>query len=395
MSAPRFLDRTSPPHVGTLVGLTGLSALAMAVFLPSLPSMAREFGVGADTMGLSVSLYLLVNAALQLAVGPLGDRYGRRVVLLGGIALFALASLGCALASSAWMFLAFRMMQAAIVVAMVLSRAIIRDLFDQARAASVIGYVMMAMSIVPMVSPAIGGWIDGAFGWRVTFHVLAALGLLVLIVTYLDLGETLRERGKSFRAQARDYPALLRSRQFWGYTLASSFSSGAFFAYLSGTPNIAAQVYGLTEQQLGIALGAPAVGYFLGNFFSGRFSARIGAVRMTRLGGLVVLSGMAILLALVLLGYDRALVFFVCMTLLGLGNGILLPNAMAGMISVNPALAGTASGLGGSLQIAGGAVLAAVAGQLLVHPASSLPLVFIMVGAALASLVSTALLRGD
>ena len=391
--ATRFLDRATPPHIGTLVGITGLSALTMAVFLPSLPKMAVEFGVSYDTMQLSVGLFLAINAVLQLFVGPLSDRFGRRPVLLWGFGLFALASAGCALATSAAMFLTFRMLQSFVVVGMVLSRAIVRDLFDQARAASVIGYVMMGMSVVPMISPAIGGWIDGIAGWRAILWLLAVCGALVVALIWADVGETLTNRGKSFSEQLHDYPHLLLSPRFWGYTLAAMFSSGAFFAYLGGGPLIGTAIYHLNEQQLGIALGAPAAGYFLGNFISGRFSQRIGTDHMIRIGALAIMLGMSMSAAFVALGHDTAVLFFGFMMFVGFGNGVLLPNAVAGMISVDPRLAGTASGLGGALQIAGGAALSVVAGKLLTGSPTSMPLILIMFATALASLLVTLLLR--
>lgn len=372
--------------------MTGLSALTMAVFLPSLPKMAAEFDVSYDTMQLSVGLFLAVNAALQLLVGPLSDRFGRRPVLLGGMAIFALASAGCALSTSAELFLTFRMLQSGVVVGMVLSRAIVRDLFEQAQAASVIGYVMMGMSVVPMISPAIGGWIDGVAGWRATLWMLAAAGALVLVLIWADVGETLTHRGKSFREQLRDYPALLGAPRFWGYTLSAMFSSGAFFAYLGGAPLIGDKIYHMNEQALGIALGAPAVGYFLGNFFSGRFSLRVGTDVMIRIGGSAIVIGMCLSGLVVWLGHDSALIFFGFMTFVGLGNGILLPNAVAGMISVDPRLAGTASGLGGALQIAGGAALSVLAGKLLVGASTSLPLIAIMLATAILSLLATLLI---
>jgi MFS transporter, DHA1 family, multidrug resistance protein len=394
MSDAKFLDRTTPPHVGTLVGMTGLSALSMAVFLPSLPKMAAEFGVPYATMQLSVGLFLAVNAALQLLVGPLSDRFGRRPILIGGMAIFALASVGCALSTSAVMFLTFRMLQSTVVVGMVLSRAIVRDLYDQQRAASVIGYVMMGMSVIPMISPAIGGWIDGAAGWRMTLWMLALSGALVLALIYADVGETLTHTGKSFRAQVREYPALLLSKRFWGYTISAMFSSGAFFAYLGGAPLIGDKIYHMSEQGLGIALGAPAVGYFVGNFVSGRFSQRIGTDVMIRIGGGAIVLGMSLAALVVWLGFDSALIFFGFVTCVGLGNGILLPNAVAGMISVDPKLAGTASGLGGALQIAGGAALSVLAGKLLVGADSSLPLIAIMLGSALLSMLATLWIGG-
>lgn len=264
----------TPPHLVTLVLLAGLAALALNIFLPSLPGMTAYFQTDYRLMQLSVAIYLAVNAVLQLIVGPLSDKFGRRPIILAGMAVFLLATLGCALSQTIGMFLFFRMMQATIVVSMVLSRAIVRDMVPQDKAASMIGYVTMGMALVPMVGPALGGFLDEAFGWQAGFWALLAMGLGVLVLVYLDLGETHAPSGLGIFRQFGEYPELLTSPRFWGYALASGLSSGAFFAYLGGAPYVGDKVFGLTPSEVGIYFGAPAVGYFIGNFFSGRFSVR-------------------------------------------------------------------------------------------------------------------------
>lgn len=387
-SSVRFLDRASPPHVATLVAMTGLSALTMSIFLPSLPKMAVYFDADYSLLQLSVALYLLMNAVLQVVIGPLSDRFGRRPVLLWGFAIFVLASLGCLLATSALVFLIFRMAQAAIVVAMALSRAIVRDMYDQSESASIIGYVTMGMSVVPMLGPALGGWLDESFGWQASFVVLIVAGLAMFALIWADLGETAATTGKPFSQQVREYPELFRSPRFWGYCAASALSSGAFFAYLGGAPFVGSEIFGLDPAHLGLFFGAPAVGYFFGNFVSGRFSVRIGVNRMVLLGAVFVSVGMALSLLTFAAGYGSEWTFFGFMTFVGLGNGMVLPNATAGMLSVRPSLAGTASGLGGMLMIGGGAALSALAGHLLSRESGVWPLLWIMLLCGLAAVAS-------
>ena len=167
--AVRFLDRTTPPHILTLILISGISTLSMNVFLPSLPSMTDYFNTDYGLMQLSVAIYLAVNAVLQLIVGPLSDRYGRRPITLAGVFIFILASLGCLFANSVEVFLIMRMIQAAVVVGMVLSRAVVRDMVPQDQAASMIGYVTMGMAIVPMLGPAIGGALERPLAGRPIF----------------------------------------------------------------------------------------------------------------------------------------------------------------------------------------------------------------------------------
>ena len=374
----RFLDRTTPPHVFTLVMLSGLSALTMSVFLPSLHHMADHFGVDYAVMQFAVSGYLLATAVLQVVIGPLSDRLGRRPVVIGALAIFVLATIGCILAPTAGVFLAFRLLQAAVAVGIVLSRAIVRDMVPQDQAASMIGYVTMGMALIPMVGPMVGGVLDELFGWRANFVLLALVGMATLALVVADQGETIAGRGTAIAAQLRAYPALLGSRRFWGYALCAAFGSGAFFALLGGSSFVAGEVFHLSPVWTGLALGSPAVGYALGNFVSGRFVTRIGTDRMALMGTAVAAAGLGTSLVLSLLGVIHPLVFFGFCTLLGLGNGMMLPAATAGLLSVRPDLAGTASGLGGAVMIGGGAAMAALAGAMLTPETGALPLQVIM-----------------
>lgn len=384
--------RRTPPHILTLVLLSGLGALSMNVFLPSLPGMARDFGVDYAVMQLSVTVYLAGSALVQMIAGPLSDRYGRRPVMLVGLATFLVATAGTLLAPSAGWFLAFRTLQAAVGTGMVLSRAIVRDMVEGDAAASRIGYVTMGMSVIPMMAPILGGLLDEAFGWRANFAMLLAAGAAALALAWVDLGETARG-GLSMRAQMRGYPQLARSGVFWGYALAATFASGAFFAYLGGAPFVGETVFHLRPAEVGYWFAAPSIGYLLGNFISGRFAARVGIDRMILLGAWVTALALGAALAVTMAGALVPAVFFGAIALMGLGNGMVLPSATAGMMGVRPELAGTASGLGGAMAVAGGAGLAALAGRFLVPGAGATPLLCIMALSAAASLGAIIVVR--
>jgi DHA1 family bicyclomycin/chloramphenicol resistance-like MFS transporter len=390
LSPVRFLDRATPPHIFTLIVLTGLGALSINIFLPSLPQMAAYFEADYRLMQLSVALYLGVNAALQAVIGPISDRYGRRPVLLWSIAIFLFATIGCIFAPTVEIFLFFRMLQAVIVAGMVLGRAVVRDMNTQDQAASQIGYVTMGMAVVPMVGPVIGGVMDQALGWHSTFWLLLVVGASVFVLTYRDLGETARNTSTSFTAQLREYPELLRARRFWGYTLSAAFASGAFFAYLGGAPFVGSEVFGLSPAIVGLYFGAPAVGYFFGNWISGRYSVRVGINNMVLFGAIISMVGLGLSLVLFFAGWKTAFVFFGCTTFVGLGNGMVLPNATSGMLSVRPHLAGTASGLGGAIMIGGGAALSALAGAMLTGENGAFPLIWIMFTTAVLAVISIA-----
>ncbi|MBO6603612.1 MULTISPECIES: multidrug effflux MFS transporter [Rhodophyticola] len=384
----RFLDRSTPPHIFTLIVLTGLGALSMNLFLPSLPNMTTYFDTDYRLIQLSVSGYLGMNAVLQLFIGPISDRYGRRPVLLWGIGIFVLATIGCIFATTIEIFLFFRMIQATVVVGMVLGRAVVRDMVPQDQAASMIGYVTMGMAVVPMVGPVFGGRLEESFGWQSNFWVLAGLGALVWALIWRDLGETAGAGAGSIRAQFAEYPELLTARRFWGYCLAAAFASGAFFAYVGGAPYVGSEVFGLSPAMVGFFFGAPAVGYFFGNFISGRYSVRVGINTMILWGCLISAVGITVLLLLFLAGFKSAVIFFGFMTFVGLGNGMVIPNATSGMLSVRPHLAGTASGLGGAFMIGGGAALAALAGTLLTMGNGAFPLIWIMLVTAVLAVAS-------
>ncbi|MFN4098711.1 MAG: multidrug effflux MFS transporter [Pararhodobacter sp.] len=376
---PRFLDRTTPPHLATLILLSGVSALSMNVFLPSLPNMAEYFGTEYRLMQLSVSVYLGFSALMQLVIGPLSDRWGRRNILLISLVVFLIASIGTLLAPNATVFLIFRMLQAAVATAIALSRAIVRDMVDEKEAASMIAYVTLGMSIVPMIGPVVGGALDEWFGWKASFGLLTGLGAIVLWLVWADLGETMVRRPASFRAQFRDYPELLTSPRFWGYVLSTAFASGVFFAYLGGAPFIGTVIYGLTPSELGLYFGATGLGYAAGNYLAGRHSTRLGVVRMIVYGNLSMAVGLGLQIFALATGMWGAAGFFLPFLIVGLGNGLVLPNSNAGMLSVRPALAGTASGLGGAIMIGGGALLSALAGAWLTAETGAWPLIIIMV----------------
>lgn len=386
--AVTFLDRTTPPHVSTLILLPGISAAAMNMFLPSLNHMAEHFDVSYAVMQLSVPLYLGFSGILQIFIGPISDKFGRRSVTLWGVGIFLLFTLGCLLAPTAEVFLFCRLMQATIAVGMVLSRAAVRDMYDQDKAASMIGYVTMGMALVPMISPMIGGWMDELFGWQSVFWVLLGSGVMVFYITWADMGETAAKTQNSLWQQFREYPELLKSPRFWGYSLASAFCSGAFFSFLGGAPFIGSAIFGMSPGVLGLFIGAPALGYGFGNYLTGRLAARKGLNTLILWGCIVTTAGMFLSLMVFYAGFGSPLTFFGFMTFVGLGNGLVIPNATAGMLSVRPHLAGTASGLGGALMIGGGALLSALAGSLLTIETGAYPLLYLQLITGLAALLS-------
>ncbi len=378
----------SPPRLITLVVLTALSVLSLNMFLPSLSNIAESFQADYALVTLSIGGYLGVTAVLMLTMGPLSDRFGRRPVILAGLAIFILASLGCALATNIWVFLLFRMLQGAIISGWALSLAVIRDTAPPQEAASLTGYVSMAMAVAPMLGPMFGGALDELFGWRASFWAFAGFGGAMLVVCWVDLGETNKAPSDTFTKQFQTYPELFRSRGFWGYALCMAFSTGAFYAFLSGAPLVAETVLALSPATLGFYMGTITAGFTLGSFLSGRYAKRYALTTMMIAGRMVACAGLVAGLVLFLAGFVHVFSLFGAAVLVGVGNGLTMPSSTAGALSVRPRLAGSASGLSGALTVGGGAALSAITGAVLSEENGAYALLGIMLFSSLTALIA-------
>lgn len=374
-----YLNKSSPPHIITLVSLAGMSALAMNIFLPSLPGMTDYFNTTYSVMNLSISMYLAVTALLQIFIGPVSDKVGRRPVVLFSFFIFGIATIGCLLSKSIELFLFFRMLQAVIVTGMVLSRAIVRDTVSNEKAASMIGYVTMGMAIVPMFAPAIGGFLNDLFGWKANFSMLLLIGIIIMAFAYFDLGETNRNISRSISEQINEYPELFGSKRFWAYCFTTVFASGSFFAYIGGAPFVSTNSFNLSSTEFGIYFGLTTLGYVSGSFISGKYSEKLGIQFMLLYGSWITVVGLLAGLVIFVIGFKHPVVFFGSMIWAGIGNGMVLPNANAGLLSVRPSLAGSASGIGGAIMLGFGAFFAYIAGLISTMESGVYPLISLMV----------------
>jgi DHA1 family bicyclomycin/chloramphenicol resistance-like MFS transporter len=372
-------SRSTAPSILTLFVLAACGPAGMNLCLPSLPNIARHFEANYGIVQLIVTGYLLATAVLQLVIGPLSDRFGRRPLVLVCLFIFTVMSVASIFAPTIESLLVIRLFQSSAAGGMVLARAIVRDTVTSTdEAASRIGYVTMGMALMPMVGPIIGGFLDEAFGWESTFIFMAAFGLFAFAVAWVDVGETNLRRSSSMTQQFRSYPQLLRSSRFWGYSLTSGFGSGAFFAFLGGGPYVANEMLGLTPSEYGFNFAIISTGYMFGNFLSGRFSRSVGMDRMILGGNLLAIVGMGIGTLLTFMGSISAPTLFGAAAAVAIGNGMSLPNSNAGMVSINPLLAGSASGLGGFLQVGAGAFMAFIAGAVIAGAATPMPLFLVM-----------------
>lgn len=357
--------RAAPP-AWILVALTSIGPFSLQILLPSLPGLAVRFAVPPGTAQLALTVYLVGVAVGQLLYGPLSDRFGRRPFALAGLALFLLASTGAAAAGSIGWLIAGRMLQAVGACSgMVLARAMIRDCYPRDRAASVMAYVFMGMTVAPMIAPAIGGLIDQALGWRAIFALTAVVGAVLLAAVAARLPETLAapQRLPGIAGFLRANLALVRRPAFAVFAGSFATSSGVFFAFLAGAPFVVVNGLGLPPTAYGVAFIVISLAYAGGNFVTARLAQRFGVARLLLAGTAVTFLGAALSLASVLvLPLSLAVVFGPAM-LMALGNGVAQANAMAGAVSVRPKLAGTASGLSGAIQMAFGAVMTVLVGM--------------------------------
>jgi MFS transporter, DHA1 family, multidrug resistance protein len=355
-----------PPYI-ILVAISAVGPLALNIFVPSMPGLQREFGVSYGVVQLTLTLYIIGMALCQLVYGPMSDRFGRRPVLLAGMALFVVASVWAVFATSMGMLIAARLLQAiGGASGLVLSRAIVRDLYDRDRSASVLGYITMAFVVAPMVAPAIGGLLDQFVGWRAIFVLLALVGAGALAATWRKLPETNRNLAPSIRISGllAGYKSLLGMPSFLAYALTLGFSSAVFFGFVAGAPYVMVVVLGQTPLDYGLWFMVVSVGYMAGNFLSGRYSQSVGTDRMVAIGNVVTLAAGLVILGAALAGVMSPVMLFVPMLFAALGNGLTIPNATAGAISVNASIVGTAAGLAGFLQMGIGAASAQLVGVL-------------------------------
>lgn len=349
-----------------LVAATALGPFAMQVFLPALPAIQADFDVGAATAQLAFSLSALAIAVATLFYGPLSDRFGRRPALIGGLLVYFAGSLLCAVAPTITLLIVGRVVQAAGGCAgIVLSRAIVHDLYSRDQSASMLAYITMAMVAAPMMAPVLGGLLADLAGWRSVFLAGLGIGVLILVAVHMALAETsasIGQRGEG--GSMRSFLRLLRSPPFLGYALQGAFSIALFYAFLAAAPYLMVVVLGRPASEYGLMSILVSGAFMLGNFAAARYSNRIGSNRMILLGSGGALAGAVLMGGLLLAGWWSPWTLFLPTSLAAFAQGLALPNSQAAFVSVDPPAAGAASGLGGFLQMGIAAAAAQVVGSL-------------------------------
>ena len=353
------------PPVWLLVAMTGIGPFTMQVLVPSLPAMGRDLGASTATVQLTVTLYLIAIGAGQLVYGPLSDRFGRRPLLMGGLALYAVASLAAALAPGIVGVVVARLFQAVGACAgVVLARAVIRDAWPRDEAASVLGYVTMGMTVAPMLAPVFGSLLEMQFGWRATMLACLAFAIPLSVVCWARLPETLAtpQRMPGVTAMLGGFAGLWAVPGFRAYAAIVACSTGVFFAFLGGAPYVVVQGMGYSPVAFALAFATISLAFAFGSWFAGRFAVRLGVLRLMELGVAINVGGSLLAVVVILLLPPHIVGFFLPMGLVAMGNGVLQPSAFAGALSAKPQLAGTASALVGAMQMMAGAALTFLVG---------------------------------
>jgi len=353
-------------HVLILGGLSALGPLSTDMYLPSLPTISRDLGATMSQTQLTLSAGILGLALGQVLTGPSSDALGRRRPLLIGMVAFALASLLCLVAPSIAALTALRFVQGVAGAAgIVISLAVARDLYAGIALARCISLLMGVTFLAPMVAPVIGSQLLTFSSWRGVFVTLALIGGGLLLATVFGLGETLppsRRQSGGIAATLTAFRELLTDRRFLGYALSSSFAFAAGICYISSSPFILQNVYGVSPQFVGIVFGINAFGLLIMSQINARLVGRVSSQTLLTWGiAAVTIAGMS-LLVVVLSGIGLVGVlasFFILVASLGL----IAPNATAlALANINTAIAGSASALLGVLQFSIGAVAAPLTG---------------------------------
>jgi DHA1 family bicyclomycin/chloramphenicol resistance-like MFS transporter len=371
-----------------LGSLSAFAPLSIDMYLPGLPLLAREFGADTAAAQLTLSLFFIGLALGQAFYGPLADRYGRKRPLLIGCALYTVASVACALAPSIEALIGLRLLQALGGCAgIVLARSVVRDLFDARESARMYSFLMLVTGRAPITAPLIGGQLLGAFGWRAIFSLLAGFGLLCLALVAGGLPETLpaERRTRTGLGQALHvYGRLLADRRFLGLALAGGCVFAGMFAYISGSPFVLIEIYGVTPQRYGWIFGMNALGLVLASQLNRRLLVRYRSEAIL-IATLAVVATAGLALALVaatgfggLAGLLAPL--FVCVA----GVGLVAPNTTAAAMAPYGQVAGSASALLGTLQFVVGAGSGALVGAL--YNGTPLPMAGVIAACGVAAL---------
>jgi MFS transporter, DHA1 family, multidrug resistance protein len=372
-----------------LGALATISPFSIDMYLPGFPSIAEDLKTTIASVQLSLTSYFIGIAAGQVLYGPLLDRFGRKLPLNAGLAIYVIASFGCAFTSSVESLIAMRFLQALGGCAgMVAAQTLVRDLFPANKTAQAFSSMTLVVAVSPMIAPTIGGYMTAAFGWHAVFIVLAAITVLILVCVHFVLPQG-RKPDPSIslkpRAVLGNFYTVIRQPQFLVYTLAGGLASSAPFAYIAGSADVFMNLYDFSEQEYGwiFALVASVIiaSTQLNHIFLKRFrSEQIikATFLMQTLAGIILVTG-------TYFGWYDKISLIVLIALFLAGHGLINPNATALSLAPFSRHAGSAASLAGSFRMTIGGVASALVSAL--HNHTALPMIGVMVGCTVCGLI--------
>jgi len=368
--------------------ISAIGPFAIDMYLPALPSIGHSLGASIGAVQASLMSFFIALALGQLVYGPASDMLGRKPPLYFSLTLFVLGSVGCALAPDIQTLVALRFVQGLGASAgMVICRAIVRDLHTGVDAARLMSLLMLVFSVAPILAPLAGSLLIEWSSWRSVFWAVMLIAVAALVVMATSLAETrpaADRQGSTVSSAVRAYGVLLRDRHFLGLVFIGAFGMASFFSFLANAPFVMINHFGLTPRQFSLAFAINAASFIGVSQFTGKVAARFGLVRMVTFSVTGYAVVMSLLLLQNLLGHDRLDVLIVMM-LIGFGFlGLVVPATSVLALETHGAIAGTASALMGTLQLASGAVVMAVVSQFV--DGSPLPMIAGIAGSALVAL---------
>jgi MFS transporter, DHA1 family, multidrug resistance protein len=376
--------------VVVLGSVMAIGPLSIDMYLPAFPELAHGFETSASNVQLTLTACVAGLALGQLFIGPLSDRFGRRLPLLAALGTYALASVACALAPSIAVLLALRFVVGlAGAGGMVIVSAVVRDLYSGAAAARLFSSLMLVMGLAPILAPLAGAQVLSVSSWRGIFLVLAVLSGLIAAVVAVGLPETLPPQRRSDDGLGRTLQtmrALLRDRSFVGPALAGALGFGALFAYVAGSSFVLQGIYGVSPQLYSVLFAMNGLGLIAASQVNARVVGRFGPARLLQAGLLAIAGASGTLLAVALTGGLGVVAVLVPMFVVVSSLSFVLPNSIALALADHGAVAGTASALLGASQFLMGALVAPLVGA--GGTESAVPMAAIMTGVALAALAT-------
>jgi MFS transporter, DHA1 family, multidrug resistance protein len=341
-----------------LGGLAAITALAVDMSLPSLPTITLSFNAGPESVQLTLSLFLVGYAGAQLFCGPISDRFGRRSVLIGGLAIYTLGGFACAVSPNIETLVTARLVQGCgACVGPVIGRAVVRDHMTGPRAVQTLSYITLTMSLAPLIAPILGGFLVKHVGWQAIFVFLGTFGLLLFAATVLLFPESLRNPDPTALRLSRlaaNAGAFFSNRRSVGCALVNGFVFAGLFSFLSGSPFVLINVYGVPVDEFGFYFAMSAAGLIIGAFINGRLAHRFSSEQVMRGGFAVLLMAGAAVVTVAWLRVGGPIGIMTPILTYVMALALILPNATVSAMEPLPHMAGMAASLMGAIQMGGG-----------------------------------------